>query len=144
MLHLVHDCTTTLIGGVGTHINPRLVGIIAVGSWSARTIAHTKMFLDAHEVAEDAASLGKSVVDAFVGGIIASVVVRASNISLRDGIELYGLSITGHTVFVGGIGTHVIFRRGLQILEIIDCAIIRYRLGTDDIIDGRVRILCYT
>ena len=124
VLHLVHDGACALIAGVGAHVHPRLVVIVAIGSRRAGTVADIELLPDAGQVVENLAGFGSGIVDAFVGVGIATVVVPVGDIALGYGAELDDLAVARQSVLVGGIGTHIIHGGGLQVLKVIDDAVV--------------------
>ena len=145
VLHLMHNGTRALVAGVGTHVHPRVVLVVAVGRRRAGAVAHAEVLRDAGQVVEDVAGLRQRVVDALVGCCVAAVVVRVGDVTLGHGRELDDVAVARLAVLVGGVGAHVVHGARLQVLEVVDGgAALRHRLRAQCVVDGRLCLLAQT
>ena len=124
MLHFVHDGSSALIGGVGSHVHPGLCLIVAVGGGGARTVGDVECLDHAGHVVEVVASGIHRIGDALLRGSITLVMEVPGDVSLRNGVELDDVTIDSLAALGLHVGTHIILGGRRELLQPIDAAAI--------------------
>ena len=136
----MHQRAGTLIAAIGTHVDPGLVFVGAVGCRRAWAIANVEFLLDAGQVAEYLAGLCSGIVDAVIDCLVTAVVIPIGHLAHGQGVELDDVAIADATVLGHRISSHIIQCGRLQILQAVDGAVIAKCLRAADVVVGRIRI----